>query len=96
MEDVGRHNAVDTLAGEMWRTKKLVKIKFSHNWSPYIRDGDKVAQISLFCFRRVTQMGLDLACLASPPSPCERLTLPVLSAEKIDFTKGNVTSQVVR
>ncbi|OEF95143.1 formate dehydrogenase accessory sulfurtransferase FdhD [Vibrio splendidus] len=65
VEDVGRHNAVDTLAGEMWLNKELGEDKIFYTTGRLTSEMViKVAQMGipvLLSRSGVTQMGLDLA-----------------------------------
>ncbi|MEZ8392455.1 formate dehydrogenase accessory sulfurtransferase FdhD [Vibrio cyclitrophicus] len=65
VEDVGRHNAVDTLAGEMWLNKESGEDKIFYTTGRLTSEMViKVAQMGipvLLSRSGVTQMGLDLA-----------------------------------
>ncbi|UOE79636.1 formate dehydrogenase accessory sulfurtransferase FdhD [Vibrio splendidus] len=65
VEDVGRHNAVDTLAGEMWLNKESGEGKIFYTTGRLTSEMViKVAQMGipvLLSRSGVTQMGLDLA-----------------------------------
>ncbi|MDN3701692.1 formate dehydrogenase accessory sulfurtransferase FdhD [Vibrio artabrorum] len=65
VEDVGRHNAVDTLAGEMWLNKETGEDKIFYTTGRLTSEMViKVAQMGipvLLSRSGVTQMGLDLA-----------------------------------
>ncbi|EPA0960281.1 formate dehydrogenase accessory sulfurtransferase FdhD [Vibrio diabolicus] len=65
VEDVGRHNAVDTLAGEMWLKEETGEDKIFYTTGRLTSEMViKVAQMGipvLFSRSGVTQMGLDLA-----------------------------------
>ncbi|WP_299690095.1 formate dehydrogenase accessory sulfurtransferase FdhD [uncultured Vibrio sp.] len=65
VEDVGRHNAVDTLAGEMWLNKESGQDKIFYTTGRLTSEMViKVAQMGipvLLSRSGVTQMGLDLA-----------------------------------
>ncbi|MEZ8446055.1 formate dehydrogenase accessory sulfurtransferase FdhD [Vibrio splendidus] len=65
VEDIGRHNAVDTLAGEMWLNKESGEDKIFYTTGRLTSEMViKVAQMGipvLLSRSGVTQMGLDLA-----------------------------------
>ncbi len=65
VEDVGRHNAVDTLAGEMWLKEETGEDKIFYTTGRLTSEMViKVAQMGipvLLSRSGVTQMGLDLA-----------------------------------
>lgn len=100
VEDVGRHNAVDTLAGEMWLNQQSGKDKIFYTTGRLTSEMViKVAQMGipvLLSRSGVTQMGLDLAKQfgITTIARAKGLRFQVFSgAEKIDFdVKGEVSN----
>ena len=92
VEDVGRHNAVDTLAGEMWLNKEDGADKIFYTTGRLTSEMViKVAQMGipvLLSRSGVTQMGLDLAqqfCITTI-ARAKGLRFQVFTgADKIDF-----------
>lgn len=97
VEDVGRHNAVDTLAGEMWLKQETGDDKIFYTTGRLTSEMViKVAQIgipTLLSRSGVTQMGLDLAKQfgITTIARAKGLRFQVFSgADKIEFdVKGN-------
>ncbi|MCR9910507.1 formate dehydrogenase accessory sulfurtransferase FdhD [Vibrio campbellii] len=97
VEDVGRHNAVDTLAGEMWLNQETGEDKIFYTTGRLTSEMViKVAQMGipvLLSRSGVTQMGLDLAKKfgITTIARAKGLRFQVFTgAEKIDFdVKGN-------
>lgn len=97
VEDVGRHNAVDTLAGEMWLKQETGDDKIFYTTGRLTSEMViKVAQMgipTLLSRSGVTQMGLDLAKKfgITTIARAKGLRFQVFSgAEKIEFdVKGN-------
>ncbi|WP_027695327.1 formate dehydrogenase accessory sulfurtransferase FdhD [Vibrio litoralis] len=97
VEDVGRHNAVDTLAGEMWLKQEMGDDKIFYTTGRLTSEMViKVAQMgipTLLSRSGVTQMGLDLAKKfgITTIARAKGLRFQVFSgAEKIEFdVKGN-------
>ncbi len=97
VEDVGRHNAVDTLAGEMWLNQETGEDKIFYTTGRLTSEMViKVAQMGipvLLSRSGVTQMGLDLAQKfgITTIARAKGLRFQVFTgAEKIDFdVKGN-------
>ncbi|RBW65896.1 formate dehydrogenase accessory sulfurtransferase FdhD [Vibrionales bacterium C3R12] len=97
VEDVGRHNAVDTLAGEMWLNKESGEDKIFYTTGRLTSEMViKVAQMGipvLLSRSGVTQMGLDLAQKfgITTIARAKGLRFQVFTgAEKIEFdVKGN-------
>ncbi|GLT13998.1 formate dehydrogenase accessory sulfurtransferase FdhD [Vibrio algivorus] len=97
VEDVGRHNAVDTLAGEMWLKQESGDDKIFYTTGRLTSEMViKVAQMgipTLLSRSGVTQMGLDLAKQfgITTIARAKGLRFQVFSgAEKIEFdVKGN-------
>ncbi|WP_070971672.1 formate dehydrogenase accessory sulfurtransferase FdhD [Vibrio sonorensis] len=92
VEDVGRHNAVDTLAGEMWLDEQLGKDKIFYTTGRLTSEMViKVAQMGipvLLSRSGVTQMGLDLAAQfgITTIARAKGLRFQVFTgSEKIDF-----------
>ncbi|MEZ8586416.1 formate dehydrogenase accessory sulfurtransferase FdhD [Vibrio cyclitrophicus] len=92
VEDVGRHNAVDTLAGEMWLNKESGDDKIFYTTGRLTSEMViKVAQMGipvLLSRSGVTQMGLDLAQQfgITTIARAKGLRFQVFTgAEKIDF-----------
>ncbi|MFA0311567.1 formate dehydrogenase family accessory protein FdhD [Vibrio splendidus] len=100
VEDVGRHNAVDTLAGEMWLNKESGDDKIFYTTGRLTSEMViKVAQMGipvLLSRSGVTQMGLDLAQKfgITTIARAKGLRFQVFTgAEKIDFdVKGEQAS----
>ena len=100
VEDVGRHNAVDTLAGEMWLNKESGEDKIFYTTGRLTSEMViKVAQMGipvLLSRSGVTQMGLDLAQQfgITTIARAKGLRFQVFTgAEKIDFdVKGEQAS----
>ncbi|ALR15534.1 formate dehydrogenase accessory sulfurtransferase FdhD [Vibrio natriegens] len=99
VEDVGRHNAVDTLAGEMWLNQETGDDKIFYTTGRLTSEMViKVAQMGipvLLSRSGVTQMGLDLARQygITTIARAKGLRFQVFTgAEKIDFdVKGTQT-----
>ncbi|MCA0937242.1 formate dehydrogenase accessory sulfurtransferase FdhD [Vibrio alginolyticus] len=97
VEDVGRHNAVDTLAGEMWLNQETGEDKIFYTTGRLTSEMViKVAQMGipvLLSRSGVTQMGLDLAKKfgITTIARAKGLRFQVFTgAEKIDFdVKGS-------
>nr|WP_216599595.1 formate dehydrogenase accessory sulfurtransferase FdhD [Vibrio sp. 03-59-1] len=97
VEDVGRHNAVDTLAGEMWLNKESGEDKIFYTTGRLTSEMViKVAQMGipvLLSRSGVTQMGLDLAQKfgITTIARAKGLRFQVFTgADKIEFdVKGN-------
>ncbi|KHD26951.1 formate dehydrogenase [Vibrio caribbeanicus] len=97
VEDVGRHNAVDTLAGEMWLNQEIGDDKIFYTTGRLTSEMViKVAQMGipvLLSRSGVTQMGLDLAKKfgITTIARAKGLRFQVFTgAEKIEFdVKGN-------
>lgn len=97
VEDVGRHNAVDTLAGEMWLNQQSGNDKIFYTTGRLTSEMViKVAQMGipvLLSRSGVTQMGLELAQKfgITTIARAKGLRFQVFTgAEKIDFdVKGN-------
>lgn len=97
VEDVGRHNAVDTLAGEMWLNQETGDDKIFYTTGRLTSEMViKVAQMgipTLLSRSGVTQMGLDLAKQfgITTIARAKGLRFQVFSgAEKVDFNvKGS-------
>ncbi|MFM2589965.1 formate dehydrogenase accessory sulfurtransferase FdhD [Vibrio sp. TBV020] len=97
VEDVGRHNAVDTLAGEMWLNEQSGEDKIFYTTGRLTSEMViKVAQMGipvLLSRSGVTQMGLELAEKfgITTIARAKGLRFQVFTgAEKIDFdVKGN-------
>lgn len=97
VEDVGRHNAVDTLAGEMWLKQETGDDKIFYTTGRLTSEMViKVAQMgipTLLSRSGVTQMGLDLAKQfgITTIARAKGLRFQVFSgADKIEFdVKGN-------
>ncbi|WP_411063701.1 formate dehydrogenase accessory sulfurtransferase FdhD [Vibrio rotiferianus] len=97
VEDVGRHNAVDTLAGEMWLNQETGEDKIFYTTGRLTSEMViKVAQMGipvLLSRSGVTQMGLDLAKKfgITTIARAKGLRFQVFTgAEKIEFdVKGN-------
>lgn len=97
VEDVGRHNAVDTLAGEMWLNQESGEDKIFYTTGRLTSEMViKVAQMGipvLLSRSGVTQMGLELAEKfgITTIARAKGLRFQVFTgAEKIDFdVKGN-------
>lgn len=97
VEDVGRHNAVDTLAGEMWLNGESGENKIFYTTGRLTSEMViKVAQMGipvLLSRSGVTQMGLDLAKKfgITTIARAKGMRFQVfVGAEKIDFdVKGN-------
>ncbi|MGV3000960.1 formate dehydrogenase accessory sulfurtransferase FdhD [Vibrio sp. E150_018] len=97
VEDVGRHNAVDTLAGEMWLKQEAGDDKIFYTTGRLTSEMViKVAQMgipTLLSRSGVTQMGLDLAKQfgITTIARAKGLRFQVFSgADKIEFdVKGN-------
>ncbi|WP_413478824.1 formate dehydrogenase accessory sulfurtransferase FdhD [Vibrio hibernica] len=92
VEDVGRHNAVDTLAGEMWLKQESGEDKLFYTTGRLTSEMViKIAQMgipTLLSRSGVTQMGLDLAKQfgITTIARAKGLRFQVFSgAEKIDF-----------
>ena len=100
VEDVGRHNAVDTLAGEMWLNKESGEDKIFYTTGRLTSEMViKVAQMGipvLLSRSGVTQMGLDLAQKfgITTIARAKGLRFQVFTgADKIDFdVKGEQAS----
>ncbi|MFS1879241.1 formate dehydrogenase accessory sulfurtransferase FdhD [Vibrio splendidus] len=100
VEDVGRHNAVDTLAGEMWLNKESGEDKIFYTTGRLTSEMViKVAQMGipvLLSRSGVTQMGLDLAQQfgITTIARAKGLRFQVFTgAEKIEFdVKGDQAS----
>lgn len=98
VEDVGRHNAVDTLAGEMWLNHETGEDKIFYTTGRLTSEMViKVAQMGipvLLSRSGVTQMGLDLARKfgITTIARAKGLRFQVFTgAEKIEFdVKGNM------
>lgn len=100
VEDVGRHNAVDTLAGEMWLNEQSGDDKIFYTTGRLTSEMViKVAQMGipvLLSRSGVTQMGLDLAQKfgITTIARAKGLRFQVFTgADKMEFdVKGNPTS----
>ncbi len=100
VEDVGRHNAVDTLAGEMWLNKEGGQDKIFYTTGRLTSEMViKVAQMGipvLLSRSGITQMGLDLAKQfgITTIARAKGLRFQVFSgAEKIEFDVKGATEQ---